>query len=145
MMEQPKGNLKRIFLCLGIGFLIFGVGAIFVKLPSVTALESTQAVITGFEQCRCSGSKGNSSGYIDVYEFSHRDQTYTNKGDCSCFAFRSLKAGQKTSVLFDANAPNKSIQFKSLGIFFVFLVVGLFALLVYKIAAKIQKDLEDDE
>ena len=132
---MSKEILQRVKLGLWIVMtfmtLLIG-GIIYALLPPLGAIEMTQAVSVGYEDCVISTSgpvnhykdnkhykrnkhkhkhnkhnnqNGETQGYQDIFRFEHNNIEYTITGSV-CTSGRWSNSGAKKTIFYDGNNPN---------------------------------------
>ena len=132
---MSKEILQRVKLGLWIVMtfmtLLIG-GIIYALLPPLGAIEMTQAVSVGYEDCVISTSgpvnhykdnkhykrnkhkhkhnkhnnqNGETQGYQDIFRFEHNNIEYTVTGSV-CTSGRWSNSGAKKTIFYDGNNPN---------------------------------------
>ena len=131
---MSKEILQRVKLGLWIVMtfmtLLIG-GIIYALLPPLGAIEMTQAVSVGYEDCVISTSgpanhykynknykrnkrnkhnkhnnqNGETQGYQDIFRFEHNNIEYTVTGSV-CTSGRWSNSGEKKTIFYDGNNPN---------------------------------------
>lgn len=116
---MSKEILQRVKLGLWIVMtfmtLLIG-GIIYALLPPLGAIEMTQAVSVGYEDCVISTSEtakhnkhnnqnGETQGYQDIFRFEHNNIEYTVTGSV-CTSGSWSNSGAKKTIFYDGNNPN---------------------------------------
>ena len=141
---MSKEILQRVKLGLWIVMtfmtLLIG-GIIYALLPPLGAIEMTQAVSVGYEDCVISTSgpvnhykynknykrnkhkhnkhnkhnnqNGETQGYQDIFRFEHNNIEYTVTGSV-CTSGRWSNSGAKKTIFYDGNNPNNVTELFSI-------------------------------
>ena len=140
---MSKEILQRVKLGLWIVMtfmtLLIG-GIIYALLPPLGAIEMTQAVSVGYEDCVISTSgpvshykdnkhykrnkhkhkhnkhnnqNGETQGYQDIFRFEHNNIEYTITGSV-CTSGRWSNSGAKKTIFYDGNNPNNVTELSTI-------------------------------
>ena len=140
---MSKEILQRVKLGLWIVMtfmtLLIG-GIIYALLPPLGAIEMTQAVSVGYEDCVISTSgpvnhykdnkhykrnkhkhkhnkhnnqNGETQGYQDIFRFEHNNIEYTVTGSV-CTSGRWSNSGAKKTIFYDGNNPNNVTELSTI-------------------------------